>query len=43
VIRAVAPDDTFTETKVEVDKMVDNVLRTIGSKNYESKGLAPKI
>jgi hypothetical protein len=42
-IRIVTPDGTVTETKVEVDKMVDNVLRTIGSKDYESKGLAPKL
>jgi hypothetical protein len=43
VIRTVTPDGTVTETKVEVDKMVDNVLRTLGSKDYESKGLAPKL
>jgi hypothetical protein len=43
VIRTVALDGTVTETKVEVDKMVDNVLRTIVSKDYESKGLAPKL
>jgi hypothetical protein len=43
VIRIVAPDGTVTETKVEVDKMINNVLRTIGSKDYESNGLAPKL
>jgi hypothetical protein len=43
VIRTVNHDGTVTETKVEGDKMVDNVLKTIGSKDYESKGLAPKL
>ncbi|MDR2818209.1 MAG: hypothetical protein LBB37_02055 [Endomicrobium sp.] len=43
VTRIVDPSGKVIETKVEVDKMVDNVLRTIGSKDYESKGLAPKL
>ncbi|MDR1087650.1 MAG: hypothetical protein LBL16_05425 [Endomicrobium sp.] len=42
-IRTVAPNGAVAETKVEVDKMVDNALRTIGSKDYESKGLSPKL
>jgi hypothetical protein len=43
VTRTVAPDGTVTETKTEVDKMIDNVKKTIGSKDYESKALAPNL
>jgi hypothetical protein len=43
VIRTVNPDGTVTETKVEVDKMVDNVLSATTSKDYGNNGFAPKL
>jgi hypothetical protein len=43
VIRTVSPDGTVTETKVEVDKMVNNVLSATASKDYGNNGFAPKL
>jgi hypothetical protein len=43
LIRTVDSDGEASEEKVEVDKMVDNVLKTIGSKDYGNNGVAPKL
>jgi hypothetical protein len=43
VTKTVGHDGTIIETKVEVDKMVDNVLRTTASKDYGNNCFAPKL
>jgi hypothetical protein len=43
VTKTTTPDGSITETKQMVDKIVDNVLSTTGSKNYGSNGFAPKL
>jgi hypothetical protein len=41
--KTISEQDEDEDREVEVDKMVDNVLRTTASKDYGGRGLAPKL